>query len=58
MRIQMLAALALCAVVGAPNLAAAQAAPTPAMAAQPKNDYADPHNWLCLPGRQDALHRG
>ena len=54
MRIQMLAALALCAVVGAPNLAAAQAAPTPAMAAQPKNDYADPHNWLCLPGRQDA----
>ena len=54
MRIQMLAALALCAAVGAPSLAAAQAAPAAPMAAQPKNDYADGHNWLCLPGRQDA----
>ncbi len=54
MRLQMLAALMLCATgaIGAPSVASAQAAP--ATAAQPRNDYADPKAWLCLPGRQDA----
>ena len=55
MKIQMLAALVLCATgtIGAPSLASAEAAPAPTMA-QPRNDYADPKTWLCLPGRQDA----
>ena len=55
MKTQMLAALILCAagLIGAPAAASAQAAPATAMA-QPKNDYADAKDWLCLPGRQDA----
>ena len=54
MKIQMMAALAFAGLLAgaAPALAQSPAA-SPAPAA--KNDYADPHAWLCKPGRADDV---
>ncbi|HEY3814152.1 MAG TPA: DUF3089 domain-containing protein [Caulobacteraceae bacterium] len=40
---------------GASACAQAVAMPTPPSAPQPKNNYADPKTWLCLPGRADDV---
>jgi hypothetical protein len=50
-------ALSLAATALAPDckaLAQVEATPAASPPAEPKNDYTDPANWLCRPGRQDA----
>jgi hypothetical protein len=54
MRISVLAAALACAAAfGCANSAFGETPAAPAAAAKP-NDYADPANWLCRPGRADA----
>src|ERR1700722_7448578 len=47
----MFKSLAIALLLGAMGLAQATGA---SAQAAPKNDYTDPSNWLCRPGRQDA----
>lgn len=54
MRSSVLAGLAVCAVMACATSALGETPAAPAAAVAKPNDYADPANWLCRPGRADA----